>query len=223
MKKLTFILVVILAVSSYSQINKSYFGVIGSLTLPLDEFKNDNYFNQEGLALSGFSGGVQYTLPLFNKYVAFLFESSVIVNFFNIEGGEDDVVLRIMFDPEGGNYFNIPILSGIKFTIPISSTLKLHASGQAGFNILKESELSSNETTFGRGKVVIDFDPDVTFAWGIGVGIAFLDRFNVGVKFLYLGKPEFDYDACFRDPQWNFGGEREFKVHVFQFVLGYDF
>lgn len=221
MKRFTFFIIFMLAVASYSQVEKSYFSIIGSFSTPLGEFKEGDLFDEDGFSLGGFSGGVQYTLPLWNQYVALLAEASLLINFFDREEAEDEFVYFVTNEPDGGSYFNIPILIGLKLTIPIVSLLKFYATGQVGFNIMNESDMDA-EVGPDR-QVSLEFAPDVTLALGAGGGIIIAEQLILGVRFLSLGEPEFDLEGSFSNPSVDFDGERKFKMYVFQFMIGYDF
>ena len=221
MKKLTFLLVTLLVSASYSQVEKSYFSVIGSFATPLGEFKDDDELDTDGLALGGFSGGAQYTLPLWNQYVAIMAEASLLIDFFNRDEAEDIVPYGLLDDLKGGTYINVPILTGMKLTIPIVSVIKIYATGQVGFNIMNESDLEGEVGT--DATVSLEFDSDVTLAVAGGGGIIIADQLSLGVRFLSLGEPEYDYEGHLTNPSLDFEGERKFKMYVFQFMIGYDF
>ena len=221
MKKLTFLLVTLLVSASYSQVAKSYFSVTGSFTTPLGEFKDDDELDTDGFALGGFSGGVQYTLPLWNQYVALMAEASMLIDFFNKDEAEDIIPYGLLDDLKGGIYINVPILTGVKLTIPVVSLLKIYATGQVGFNIMNESDLEGDVGTDAR--VNLEFDSDVTLAVAAGGGITIADQLSLGVRFLSLGEPEYDYEGHLSNPSADWDGERKFKMSVFQFMIGYDF
>lgn len=221
MKKLAVILVIIFAVTSYGQFDKSYFSIVGSFTTPLNEFKEGDVFDEDGFARGGFSGGVQYTLPLWNQYVALLAEASLVINFFNREEAEDEAIYFLTDEPDGGSFFNVPMITGLKITIPIVSVLKIFATGQVGFNIMNETDMEGE--VFTTRTVSLEFDSDVTLAVAAGGGITIADQLSFGVRFLSLGEPEFDYEGHLNDPSTDFEGERQFKMYVFQFMVGYEF
>ena len=221
MKKLTLILISLIAITSYSQVEKSYFSFIGSFTTPIGEFKEGDDFDEDGFALGGFSGGVQYTLPLWNKYVSMIAEASLLVCFFDREEAEDELVFLVADEPDGGSYFNIPILFGLKPSISVAPKLKIFATGLVGFNIFNESDMKGE--VFTNREISLDFDPDVTLALSMGGGILIAEQLSIGVRILSLGEPEFDYQGSYSNPSVDINGERDFKMTVFQFLIGYVF
>ena len=64
MKKCMLVLLSLTVCLLYGQINKSCFNVFGSFTVPLNDFVDDDDFNDDGFSTVGFGAGIRYNLPL---------------------------------------------------------------------------------------------------------------------------------------------------------------
>ncbi|MBD3320768.1 MAG: hypothetical protein GF350_06710 [Chitinivibrionales bacterium] len=196
-----------------------------SFTVPVDDFSDDDEFVNDGYALVGFGGGVQHSVAFGIPWLALATEVSFLANFLDHDEIEDTYPGQVLENVDGGHYFSLPILSGIKLIPPVHSPVEPFGIFQLGLNIFFESDLD--------GRVVVpvigseyaldrDFEPDVEFALGLGGGAVVADHFVVMVQYLNMGEPSIDYNQRIgtADPT---SEQREFDAALVRFSVGYDF
>jgi len=226
MKKCIACIIVIFSCTLYGQINKSYFNVLGSFTVPLNDFSDDDDdFNDDGFSTVGFSAGVRYNLPLGHQSFALVGESQLLVNLINKEKLEDE--FRIgnarLDDFEGGVYFNVPVMGGVKVSVPVRSPFSAYATARIGFNIFNQLDLRA-EIFNTNYDVDFEFEHDITFAFGFETGIIINNKVVLGFGYLNLGQQDFDYEVSSDfDLIDGAEGEREFNVSMIKFIIGYEF
>ena len=214
MKKIIPLIIFITAGVLFGQIDQSYC-FLGTFTIPLDEFSMSNDFDTEGFSRVGGGGGIEHNLTLGHPSFVLATDACFLVNFFNKDAYEDAIPLTVE-DIKGGHYFNIPILSGLKLTVPLFSPLALYGTGQVGCTILKETNL---EYTVLNQSIAIEFEPAVVFAFAFGGGIIINEVASIGVRYLNCGDPEVNYEV--RIGQENpISRERQFSLSIFQLVVG---
>lgn len=106
-----------------------------------------------------------------------------------------------------GFYFNVPILTGFRYTTNLSPTMQGYAQAQVGLNFFKgpSVEFNDDESTSSIG---------TSFGFGVGAGVVFNDRINVSIRYLSLGEPEAEYDGDL------FEGDYEQPVSLLTLSIG---
>ncbi len=218
MKKIIPIIILLSACVSFSQIGQDY-SFFGTFTIPLSDFSKDDEFNSEGFSMVGFGAGIQHDLTLGHPSIILATDVYFLVNIFNKDEFENNYPLQAADDIKGGHYFNTPILTGLKISIPVSQQFALYGTGQVGCNIMKEIDLKYEVL---NTKFIREFETNVIFAWGFGGGVIVNDHVSIGVRYINLGEPEVDYDITINNEN-PVSQEREFKVSLFQFMVGFFF
>jgi hypothetical protein len=208
--------------SVHGQIDDAYAGIHTSLLLPAGDFVDEDDFYDDGYALPGIGVGVDFTLPIGHPSIALYSSLSMLINFLNKDEAEENVNLGgLVSDLEGGTYFQFPFLTGVKFSLPVPEDIPIYFTGQAGFNVLKQTSIEGTifaGTPF-RSEIEIESDPAFTFAAAFGAGVVFFDHLNLGSRFLFLGKPEIEFEVNGNQAQQ----DREFDVWNVQFFAGWNF
>ncbi|MBS4032860.1 MAG: outer membrane beta-barrel protein [Ignavibacterium sp.] len=207
--------------TGYPQTLPIKIGVFGAVSLPAGDFGDDKSFNLEsgrgdGFATVGFGGGLELLYPVgapglnWHTTAGFLyngFDDKELINYID----EDNI------DVDAGNYFIIPVMTGLSYKAPLSSGLDALFIGQLGLSFIKKTtiELFEPETDY---SLEAEFGMATSFTIGVGAGLLFNDKFNVTFRYLGCGQPEFD--VTFNENGNTDDGEAEISVGVFLISLG---
>ncbi len=191
--------------------------LFGGVSLPVGDFVEDDGFDRRGLARTGFTGGLQSNVVVGPPALAWSSELSLIYHPFDVDEAETVLPTSLARRMEGGGYFAVPLLTGLRFNAPISSQLQLFAVGQAGANFLMQNELRGQ---VGGGSAWMDFETSIAPAFAAGGGLVFDRRYEIAVRFLHLGRANYDYEAGGDGGPW-IDGRRRFDIQAWRFTLGY--
>lgn len=206
---------------SYSQTLPLKFGIFGGVSIPTGDFGEDKSFNLEtgrgdGFATVGFGGGIELLysvgVPGLNWHTTAGF----------LYNGFDDTELKNYIDNDdvevtAGNYFIIPVITGLSYEAPLSPTLDALIVGQLGLSFIKKTtmELYYPEIDY---SLEAEFGMATSFSFGVGAGLLFNDKFNVTFRYLGCGQPEFD--VTFDEDGETYDGEAEISVAVLLISVG---
>ena len=91
-------------------------------------------------------------------------------------------------------YINVPALIGVNYKFPVKNNIAIFAEGALGMNFRM---ITSFGITQGSNEMTRNYDNATSFAFKIGAGFEFNDRFVLGVHYYSLGaskvKGETDY------------------------------
>lgn len=152
-------------------------------------------------------------------------------DYYKTEGVEADVILS--------NYINIPIMLGVNYEFEINDNFALFGELGAGINITKITKYEEyykyhkirqcdySEYNYDRYETSIrgrNCDIQTSFAYQVGGGIKFADKFTVGIHYYIFGdielKGEKYSDDEYRSEPYNFGN---LKPSMLIIRLGYHF
>lgn len=98
-------------------------------------------------------------------------------------------------------YMNIPIMVGANYAYPLSSAVSVYGEAALGLNIRKITDFKeSYEYSSVEGETSLKYDVATSFAFQLGAGFLFNEKFSIGVNYYILGsaqvkgKMEDDYD-----------------------------
>ena len=181
----------------FSQTPAIRWALFGTVSLPVGDFGEDRYFDLnrggDGAATTGFGAGVELIYPLgtpglgWHTTAAFIYQ------------GYDDVLIRQWVQEDlgsganvdAGNYFIIPIMTGISYNVPVSPEIGIILIGQAGLGLIKKTTMTASVPDTASGE--IELDMATSFGFGIGAGLVFNDKFNISVRYMGFGEPDFEY------------------------------
>ena len=217
------ILIVVLCVPSItkSQIAEDYFSIFAALSLPTGNFGKDvgdgyrltrragfDIGDDASFANMGFGGGIEITLLTgirgFGWVTNVMYimnpseDSKVTEKFKNIYKDTVDVAF------DYGYWINIPVMTGFKYQLFLSPRLDLYSLAQVGINISKAA--TRKATVSGTLVDESKFDAAKAFGFAFGVGMMLNKRYDISLRYLNFGKPEYS-------------GERYLSSNYFHDVL----
>lgn len=206
---------------SYSQTSPIKFGIFGGVSIPTGDFGEDKSFNLDtgkgdGFATVGFGGGLELLYPIGTPGLNWHTTAGFLYN-----GFDDKELLNYIDDEEAevtaGNYFIIPVITGLSYQAPLSADLDALLIGQLGLSFIKKTtmELYYPVTDY---SLEVEFGMATSFTFGVGAGLLFNDKFNVSFRYLGCGEPEFD--VTFDEDGETYDGEAEISVAVFLISVG---
>lgn len=211
MKKYFLVLIIIccfnLATSSAQSL-----GIAGLAAFPLGEFEDDDDRNSNGFATLGPGVTIDFAVPIYKQYIHWASSGSYFANFFSDEKAENDGILRNVTDLTGGTYHSIPIVTGVRVSLPLDEIV-LYGQLQLGINILNESELEGKVSGY---PVEVEFDQSTSFANVFTAGLIVNSKLNFGVRYFKSGEHEIDYES------W-INGERSFDIESVQLFVGINY
>lgn len=152
--------------------------------------------NTDGGAGLGFNAGFEYNIPVSSinglgvviSVDAFYNGLNEDLNDFFADYKED---LDNNFDSWSlklPNYFNIPVMVGAKYDLPLTSGISLYAAGAAGANmrIVTPYELVLEGTGVTR-TTTVEFDAAITFGFRLAAGVTFAEKYSVELGYYNLG------------------------------------
>jgi len=213
---------------TFAQIDGSYFGVYGTLSIPLDDFGDDDVFlqsnnrDESGFATFGFGAGVNFSLPIGIEYVQWSSDILFFAHLFSEDKAENDPVLQNASDISGGTYFFLPFLSGIRGYFPVNSDFGVFGFGQLGVSVIMQQTLDADGSVFGYPvSTETEFEPTPAFTWSLGSGVIINDQVSIGFRYLNMDDPAVDYTVS--SGSSSNSGEREFDISMFQIFIGFNF
>lgn len=181
-----------------------------------------NKLNSDAGAATGFNLGIksQFAIPSV-KGLNFLASVDFMYNGMNSD--IKDVFDEIESDAENfeyslPKYMNIPIMLGLNYSYGLNDKIKLFGEFAAGINIRKITDLSYEGTftdyyydEWGNyysytydAEETLTYDIKTTFAFQLGGGVLFADRFSVGLHYYALGEAKVQGDI-----KYDYGDETE--------------
>jgi len=192
--------------NTFAQINNGNFSLFGNILFPQRDFAH------EGGIKTGSGFGIEYTYPINAPGVIWV---TRIINYFLTTEWDNPIdSLGISwvtsasllkndkdnsdeFPKEGicyyfpgpiikGNYYNIPILIGFKLHGDVPHKISGYGMIQIGLNFIKPPSYLGEHYSGGTYETSFDFAK--SFGFGIGGGLVFFDKFNVGIRFYNFGE-----------------------------------
>ena len=194
MRYLAFSFILLIAIFSFAeQSNAQSFEVYGASSLPQGDFSDDSIDDPDAfLAKKGFGGGVEYSLPIYARELSWVISGAFLFN--SVDKRCDDI---IGCNIDANSWLNIPVMGGVRYHTEISPAMKLYVQSQFGVNFVKAptieisfSEFDIGEYKYSNVKMELTHDLTTSFGFGLGVGVIFNDKWNIGFRYFSLGEPE---------------------------------
>lgn len=203
---LSFLCAVLLSAGLFSQAhaqeNRLY--INGGLSIPLSDFADDGDFD-EGHAGVGLAVTGDYLVPLGSPGLDWATSASITANtveeeFFGVN------------DADVGYWFNLPVLTGIRYQTDVSPTVDLFGLGQIGLNLVRAPGVDTDNQEASPGIAT-------SLGFGFGGGLILNDRIQISLRYLTLGEPEIEYDLE-TDGGQDQEFEREVPITILQLTVG---
>ena len=207
---------IILCSSQLHAIEYSHTSFKAGLSIPIGDFSKDVLFRDDGFAHTGPGASLQSIFTIVNPGLLAALDVMVLYNPTTLDSlrviEEGRMVSKLDLSSfSGGAYIYIPVLAGLGLKTDRLSFASLYTIIQTGFNLLAQRSLKcvADEISFDT--------PVFTNAFAITTGFVFKERFDVALRYLSLGRPEFFYDVSSSQP---FGGRRIFHIKSVQVIAG---
>jgi len=194
--------------------DKGYFGVFASYSLPIGAFGDTKWIDSSGLAGPGMAFGAEYTLPFPLPMVSAVGTAFFQTQFFNKSHAKEMNVLKSATHIEGGSYILIPVLAGVKVRFFDTPLLSLYGQGQFGMNYIRQMAIEWDVIDHFKA----EFKPAWHFAFSTQAGIVLGNTFNISGRLLYSGDPVVEYTITSMASR-----KRQFDFWSFQINAGMDF
>lgn len=224
---LCFVFVVSFVDGVYSQ-DRSSISIYGALSLPTGDFSDDEG-SDAGFAKLGYGGGIEFAKPVVSSGLYWVTGVSAITNPLDVKGISmevfDDDDMEDHFDIK--NHLNIPIVTGLQYRTTVE-TFDLFLSGQIGLNINRMGDWTLSDVYYMGypvDEITYEFETTNSFAFIIGGGLIFGDKFIVGARYYGLGEIEIE-DATVTvdgdEMDWS-DAENDHQISMFVFNVGLNF
>lgn len=170
------------------------------LAVPQGNFADDDWYEAiydgDGVAGTGFYLGYKLLSPLSTDGLYWTFNAGIMYNDLQSDFKDYLVEEEVYYadDYSLPKYFNVPILAGLQYEKTISDGLNLFGEAGVGLNILKITNLSSEEDNY---EELTTFKPSVGLGFKIGAGIVLQEKYTISLNYLGLGshKVKYEYES----------------------------
>src|SRR6056297_2557193 len=171
------------------------FYLSGALSIPTGDFAEDDG-SDAGMALTGYGGLVEYSMPVISSGVYWVTGVSYLINPMDEKGlaievfGESEMEDNL--DTE--NHTNIPIVTGLKYQTALE-TFEVYALFQVGMNINMIGEWKLSDVYYGgypADELKFEFETSNSVGVILGGGIILNELFNISARYYALGEIEID-------------------------------
>lgn len=178
------------------------------VVLPSGDFGDDDS-QGDGGASTGLGVGVDYVRPMPDLLEGFsaLGTASLNINPADDFAGGDDA--------DVGYWLNLPLLVGGRYTAEVSPTMQAFGQAQIGLNVARSPSVEVSSGSFSQE---IESGMATTLGLSFGVGAVLNDRFDVSLRYVTAGEPEFEVDVTSGDQS----GEADFETAIafLQLIVG---
>ena len=158
---------------SFAQANQGGFSLLVNIHTPVDKFRGNSGIN------TGLGFGIEYTYPIDAPGLSWVTSASLLLNGIDNSDDVNELIKTMYRQIAKGRYYNIPILTGFKFHGLVPRTISGYGIAQIGLNFYKPPNRS--------GKTVESFsDFAISFGIGIGGGLVFYNKYNVGIRIYHF-------------------------------------
>lgn len=159
-------------------------GVAGGISIPTGDYGDDSG-NDAGLATIGFTvlARMQIGIP---TVPGLAWTASAGVTSHGVDDALADGLVDLGGeDVEVGRYLGIPLMTGLKFSVPINEAASVYGTGEMGIFLAKGPtiEASGEEAEYRWAS---------KFGFALGGGIQLSRRFGLGFRYVPLGDVESD-------------------------------
>ena len=170
-----------------------------------------------GLAKFGYGVGTDCIIPVLVDGMGWQLSAKVIINptdahaaenAFTSGYGGDSVIVTM----DIGNWFNIPIFTGINYGYKLNDFLNVYAHVQAGINLTKQPTREVFVDGISAERIEFELTPDFGFETGLSFEI--LKSYIISARYLNLGNPHYDGTRTLNENIFTSIPERVFPVYA---------
>ncbi len=170
----------------YAQLPMGQFGIFGALSLPQGDFGDDDLEADNGIAKTGFGGGLSFTFPLGAPGLGWQTDGMIIFNSI-----DQSVFEAEDLDVKGGRWMNIPIMTGLKYSSGLSPMMEFFILAQVGLTLINGPDMEVSEAGMADYENW-EIGSGTSFGFGFGAGFTLNNKLNVSLRYLALGSAELD-------------------------------
>lgn len=174
------------AFNLYAQLPMGQFGIFGALSLPQGDFGGDDPETDNGMAKTGYGGGLSFTFPLGAPNLSWQTDGMIILNSIDESVFEDQGL-----DIKGGRWMNIPIMTGLKYSSGISPVMEFFILAQVGLTFINGPDMDVSEAGMADYEKW-EIGSGTSFGFGIGAGVTLSSKLNFSLRYLALGSAELE-------------------------------
>jgi hypothetical protein len=187
MKHLTVTVLVLLLICGVNLYAQGQFGIYGLLSLPSGDFADDNMDDEKsGLAKTGFGAGAAYTFPLGTEGLGWETDVAVIFN-----GVDESALEEEEVSVSAGQWMNIPIMTGLRYTSDMSPTMQFFALGQICLTFVNGPDIEVTDEFYDES-YEYQIGSGNSFGFGVGAGLIFNSKFVISFRYLALGSTDLE-------------------------------
>lgn len=239
---LVFFLMPFLQFAQNKEISLQFFG---GGAIPLGEFGDKiskpieitlrsgfDYGKSTGLAATGFTTGIELSLPVLTDGLAWQISTKFILSPTDKETIEkefsSDPKVKGTLEFETGSWINIPLFTGFSYGIHLFDQFNLYYHLQAGINLTKQADRKA--TYLGTVVENTEYNLMTDFGFETGLSVEFKDTYIISVKYLDLGKPRYEGTRYLNEKLFTEIPVRDYVIQaeekpvaLFLLTLGYKF
>ncbi len=180
--------------------------LILGLSAPQGNFGQAELDNEQaGFARMGFAGGLEFSYPV---AVPGMYVTASVLYVQNKLGGEkpEDDFAKMLQEVDLGSspysltsvdpWLNIPILAGLKYEKGVAENTAVHLTGMAGVSMISAGkrivQAAYEKPVQTEVMLQSDIQHAIAFCWGLDFGMTFFQHYNIGIRYLNMGKPEIE-------------------------------
>lgn len=192
----------------------------GFISMPTGDFGDDSG-EEAGLAKTGFGVGAEFKLPVGTQRLSWLFSTHLLVN-----SVDTDVIEAEMpgGSVDASSWVNIPLMAGIRVENVASPQIGMYGVGLVGLNFARSPQLDMSGPIDGYDAQFKQESGSATsFGFEVGGGVLIADKFDVSLRYLNLGKPEFTVEVQGTVDGETVVTEGEFEQSISMFLISAGF
>ncbi len=149
---------------------------------------------QAGLAVPGVGLGLEFRKPVLTKGLEWavslqgltnLVSTTEVTHFFR-----DELHDTVEVELETGAWFHIPLFTGLTYGVDLGTSVKVHATLQAGLNITRQAPRTVKADGVVVEKTTFTFARD--FGYLAGVGLSLFGDYELLIRYVDLGTPRYE-------------------------------
>jgi hypothetical protein len=193
----------LLALGLCAEMPKAQTGFSAILAAPTGDFSDD------ANASVGFGAMLEHNSPFISGPLGWVTSFGFTFNPSDKDGLEEGL------EAEGGNYLDIPVLTGLRLTSTADGPIRFYFQGQLGLQLFYVTDLTMTD---GFNKATVTSDINIHLGFGGGVGMLFNDKVHAGLRF--FSTPEMEMTGTLSEGSDSIDLTGEVTVSMIQVHLG---